>query len=251
MKKINSSGFVMAETLIVTVFLTVIFAMLYSSFLPLAGEYEKREGYDNIDGKYAVFWIKRMIEDDSYDIPSTANMKEKGYVRFECSDITEDDEKRAFCIDMVKTLQVSGCNKKGDECDIFITRYRLENSSDNSRTWFKEAVKSDERRFQENCAVGNDENCKKQYICNCLSDKYEFGENNDCDVDSYDSADVKICTNKAEQRIFNTGFQDYTFFLPDFSATSLNYANYRVLARFQNKKDNNNYYSYATIEVGR
>lgn len=251
MKKINSSGFVMAETLIVTVFLTAIFAMLYSSFLPLAGEYEKRENYDNIDGKYAIFWIKRMIEDASYDIPSTSNMSEKGYVRFRCSDITSDDEKRAFCINLVNALQVAGCDKKGNECDIFITRYRLANSSDNSRTWFKDAVQSDEKKFQENCIGKSDEECKKSYVCNCLADKYDEEATDDCATDEYDVQDVKKCNAKADLRVFNSGFKDYVFFLPDYSATSLNYANYRVLARFQNKKDNNNYYSYATIEVGR
>lgn len=43
MKKINSSGFVLAETLVVTVFLMVIFSMIYASFLPLIGEYEKEK----------------------------------------------------------------------------------------------------------------------------------------------------------------------------------------------------------------
>ena len=42
MKKINSSGFVLAETLVVTVFLMVIFSMIYASFIPLVGEYEKK-----------------------------------------------------------------------------------------------------------------------------------------------------------------------------------------------------------------
>ena len=71
MKKINSSGFVLAETLVVTVFLMAIFALIYSSFLPLIGEYEKRETYDTVDGKYSVYWIKRMIEDASYNIPNS------------------------------------------------------------------------------------------------------------------------------------------------------------------------------------
>ena len=75
MKKINNRGFVLAETLIVSVFLLVIFGMLYSNFYPLIGEYEKRESYDDVDSKYAVYWIKKMIEDGSYNPPNT----EKGY----------------------------------------------------------------------------------------------------------------------------------------------------------------------------
>jgi len=235
MKKINSSGFVMAETLIVTVFLTVIFAMLYSSFLPFAGEYEKRENYDNIDGKYAVYWIKRIIEDSSYNIPSGKEnyIKERGYIRFECSDVTGDDEKRAFCINMVRSLQVSGCDKYGDKCDIFITRYRLNNVNDSSRKWFKEAMKDDTKKYQENYDSVED------YVADCLTDT------------AHTSSDSEYCNTEAEKRLFSSGFRDYVFFLPEYTAKSLNYANYRVIARFHNRKDNNNYYSYATIEVSR
>ena len=52
--KNNNSGFVLAETLVVTVFLMAIFVMIYINYLPLVGEYEKRETYDDVDGKYAV-----------------------------------------------------------------------------------------------------------------------------------------------------------------------------------------------------
>ena len=52
MKKINSKGFVLAETLVVTVFLMVIFGMIYSNFYPLMGEYEKRENYNDVDSIY-------------------------------------------------------------------------------------------------------------------------------------------------------------------------------------------------------
>mgnify|MGYP005606583295 CR=1 FL=1 len=60
--KLNSKGFVLVETLIVSVFIAAIFAILYNNFYPLMGEYEKREVYDDIDGKYATYWIKRIIQ---------------------------------------------------------------------------------------------------------------------------------------------------------------------------------------------
>ena len=238
MKKINSSGFVLAETLVVTVFLMVIFSMIYASFLPLVGEYEKRENYDSVDGKYSVYWIKRMIEDSSYSVPSSkANyIKNKGYLRFECSDVKEDEEKREFCINLVKNLQVANCDKKGDNCEIYITRYRLDDSNDDSRTWFKQAVKSNKKKYEEFCS-GN--NCKNTYINNCLAGTTDNEENR------------ALCTEKAEQKVFRSAFQDYIFNLPDYTTESLNYANYRVIAVFHIKKDNNNYYSYATIEVSR
>ena len=62
MKKINAKGFILAETLIVSVFLMVMFTMIYTNFYPLIGEYEKRENYDDVDGKYTAYWIKKIIE---------------------------------------------------------------------------------------------------------------------------------------------------------------------------------------------
>ena len=238
MKKINSSGFVLAETLVVTVFLMVIFSMIYASFLPLVGEYEKRENYDNVDGKYGVYWIKRMIEDSSYNIPDSKSnyIKDKGYLRFECSDIKDDEEKREFCINIVKNLQVASCDKNGDNCEIYITRYRLDNSNDDSRVWFKQAVRSNVKNYQEFCSG---DGCKDAYINSCLEGAEDNEENR------------AKCTEKAEKKVFRSGFQDYVFNLPDYTYESLNYANYRVIACFHNKKDNNNYYSYATIEVSR
>ena len=66
MKKLNNSGFILAETLVVTVFLMVIFTMLYTNYYPLIGEYQKRENYDDVDGKYVAYWMKKLIEDGSY-----------------------------------------------------------------------------------------------------------------------------------------------------------------------------------------
>ena len=78
MKKLknNSSGFVLAETLVVTVFLLAIFAAIYSGFYPLMGEFEKRETYDDVDGKYSAYWIKKLIQDSSYDINTNTDTRE-------------------------------------------------------------------------------------------------------------------------------------------------------------------------------
>ena len=38
MKKLNSQGFILAETLVVSVFLMVLFTMIYSNFFPLIGD---------------------------------------------------------------------------------------------------------------------------------------------------------------------------------------------------------------------
>lgn len=58
MKKINNKGFMIAELLIVTIAIMVIFTAIYSNFYPTMGEYEKRETYNNINALYSNFYVK-------------------------------------------------------------------------------------------------------------------------------------------------------------------------------------------------
>lgn len=61
MKKLNTRGFALVETLIVSVFVMGIFILLYTNFYPLIGEYEKREGYDTISAVYKTDILKRYL----------------------------------------------------------------------------------------------------------------------------------------------------------------------------------------------
>ena len=251
MKNISNKGFVLAETLVVAVFLMTIFSLIYKYFYPLMGEYEKREVYDSVDDKYSVYWLKRMIEDSSYEIKydekgtkKRQNFDDYGYVRFECDDITEDPDKARTCRTLVRSLQVKGCDKRGNGCDIFITRYTIGKGSstpDSNVAIFKEKVKenSERLRYQENCR----ENCSvANYINDVCSADAEEEPRKKCEEGA------KIIAN---QEIFDSGFIDYLHALPDYTAGSSNNAKYRVIAVFHHTQDKNNYYSYSTIEVIR
>ena len=63
MKNLNNRGFGLVETLIVSVFVMGIISLVFVNFYPLIGEYEKREVYDDVDGKYAAYWMKTLFED--------------------------------------------------------------------------------------------------------------------------------------------------------------------------------------------
>lgn len=131
MKK-NQKGFVLAETLIVTVFVMYIFTLIYSNFYPLIGEYEKREDYDTLDGKYAMFWIKSIIESSSYHLDSDA-INTSGYIRFSCENIEDphsEEELKAQCKKLVKEMSINGCNDNGENCDLFISKYQIGNKAD-------------------------------------------------------------------------------------------------------------------------
>lgn len=60
MKK-NNKGFVLVETLIVSVAIAAIFTSIYVNLIPVLGEYEKVEAYDDLDTKYVAHWMRMLI----------------------------------------------------------------------------------------------------------------------------------------------------------------------------------------------
>lgn len=92
MKKLNTKGFALVETLIVSVFVMGIFTLLYTNFYPLIGEYEKREGYDNIDSVYKTDLIKRFLSNNQGVLqvnvnPKKLNCTEAGSFTGECRNL--------------------------------------------------------------------------------------------------------------------------------------------------------------------
>ena len=101
MKKISNKGFVLAETIVVAVFMVTIFSVLYSNYFPLMANYEKREYYDDLDSKYIVFWLKYMLQDSDYE-DFTAAVNSTGYTFFDCNKIKNNSAKRNSCKRLVK-----------------------------------------------------------------------------------------------------------------------------------------------------
>ncbi len=89
MKKLNNNGFVLAETLVVTVFIMTIFTILYNNFFPLIGEYEKREYYDDVDSKYQVFWLKNFAQHSDFQFPNLA--ASNGFAEYNITKDTDYD----------------------------------------------------------------------------------------------------------------------------------------------------------------
>lgn len=59
MKK-NNKGFMLTESMVVSVAILVLFIAVYSNFYPNIGEYENRLYYNNIDTEYALFYTRVM-----------------------------------------------------------------------------------------------------------------------------------------------------------------------------------------------
>ena len=264
MKKLNQKGFVLSETLVVTVFMMIIFTLIYTSMYPIIGLYEQREVYDDVDGQYAVYWVKRMIENDHYK-DGNINIGAEKYVRFSCNDL--EDSKKQMCSEMVNALEINNCRADGTYCDIFITNYQI--GELNSSGFFKGTVNGNgaKQKFQEGCAA-DESACKKKYYDQCCYDN--TGDDKCFNINIFptnissiktdglsDPDDVNVkktlkkCYKETKRNIFSSAFRDYVNSLPNYTnnTTSDPQLQHRVFIVIHHKKDGNNYYSFANMGV--
>ena len=224
-RKRKNRGFVLVETLIVSVFVMVILSIMYRNFYPLMSEYEKRENYDDIDSKYETYWIKNFIQDVDY---GTGNYFESlflsklPYVEFSCDYFVDSaSKKKEQCKRFLNESDVAMYDGKPK---IFITSYRIgsktqitNSKDDNSGIWSSTEVDSTNPDF-------------KNFLD---SDESKEGDN---------------------AKRFDSFFREYVENLPDYQTESLNDAYYRVIVQFERKPSSGsngdeNYYTFATFEV--
>lgn len=296
MKKLNDKGFVLAETLIVTVFILTIFTMIYTYYYPIIGLYEERETYDDVDGKYVAYWVKQLIENDSYNFNNGENeqlrknqMNHLGYIRFECDDVSENDNRRKICKNLVNALEISKCDMEGNNCDIFITHFQIGGTPtqtihpDFKKTISGKIPQNDDntvekdivlRKYHEEiiddklCAYAETseevQRCKNEFLKDCFKGKGyvnlagKVQDNGEVILDAEDSTKKNIteiinyCKSQTESKVFPTYIADYINFLPNYTADNYNTGSkYRVIVVVQHKKALNNYYSFSTMEVNR
>ena len=117
MKKINNSGFMLAETLIVTVFVAGVLIYLYIQFSNLNNSYEDSYVYNTVEGLYALDDVKAYIESDVQVLEYIdTNIEELKYIDVtDCSLFTDID----YCESLlesenIKTIFIT-TNKVPDE----------------------------------------------------------------------------------------------------------------------------------------
>jgi len=286
MKKINNKGFILAETLVVCVFLMLMFTMIYTNYFPIIGEYEKREVYDDVDGKYVAYWVKKLVESDQYrlefnnsvadesliqsSIRRVNSMNTNGYMRFECKDVLNTEGQRDICKNLLNSLEVANCDQDGNSCEIYITHYQIgAPSGTNIIPNFKKTVMDNNvRRYQEFCNPGeNDYNCKNDFFKSCCVRK-GLGTCHDVDAESIQSTYVdpteqvfasedrdeiaRYCKDLTNSRVFSTQMKDYILSLPNYTYQHASTdSNFRVIVMVHHTKDFNDYYSFSTMEVSK
>lgn len=100
----NKKGFVMTETLVVTVFLVTIFTFIYVSIVPLIGTYEGTiERNMDIDILYKLYHIRKMLYSDinkDYIIDDV-------HKELTCDNFTD----HAYCHDLMRFLELADYDK--------------------------------------------------------------------------------------------------------------------------------------------
>lgn len=130
MKILNKKGFILVETLVVSLFVVILFILVYQNLVPSIGEYQTISTYDDIDSVYAGNLFKQsllrygnMDYIDSYLSTHT-------YLNITNCNDTNIYKNTAYCQKIKKSLSIL------DNDYIFITSYNIHN--------FREEVKKDE-----------------------------------------------------------------------------------------------------------
>ena len=117
MKKKDSKGFLLAETLIVTIFVSGVLIFLFMQFRSVSKSYDESFAYNTVDDLYALEDIKNTILDDQtlYNYITT-NVNEKKYIDItDCSLFTNSE----YCLKLIELSNIK---------QIFITTNYFENN---------------------------------------------------------------------------------------------------------------------------
>ncbi len=144
MKSNNCKGFVTVELLVVSAFLMSLFAIIFVNSAVFMGEYEKREVYDDVNSKYGMYWIIKLIKDNNKDTASSevdAAIGTNTFIKYENSDVCTllNAEQENSCRALVSANDIK---------TVYITSYKITdfkntiNNSDITTEGFKIYINS-------------------------------------------------------------------------------------------------------------
>ena len=97
----NKQGFVLVETLVVIIFVLLIFTILYNSAVPLLGKYQQLSYYDDLDTTYDLYHIRKLVENDT----NFETIMNKNYAILQCANGTIANY--ATCDNLYKALGIT------------------------------------------------------------------------------------------------------------------------------------------------
>ncbi len=126
MKKSNEKGFLLAEAIVVGVFVLSLFTFLFVNVVPLVGRYESEEKYDDIESVYNANLIRTMIMEDD-NLASVIKLGSKPYLKYSPSALCNALKKKNYCTAL---LGESFLNVK----NVYVTWYRTSNIKNSAKT---------------------------------------------------------------------------------------------------------------------
>lgn len=131
MKMLNKKGFILVETLIVTLFVVTLFILVYQNLVPSIGEYETMNNYDDVDSVYASNLFKEnLLRYGNMDYISSY-LSSNTYLDITNCDNTNVYKNSEYCKKIKKSLSIL------EDDYIFITNYDISS--------FRNTVKTEER----------------------------------------------------------------------------------------------------------
>ena len=120
MKKNDERGFLLAEAIVVGVFVLSLFTFLFVNIIPLVGRYEEIDNYDTVDGVYKANLIRAMIM-ESEGINNVLDISGKSYKRYSANTLCP------ILVDEVNYCKKLLSDTFLDVKYIYITGYRTSN----------------------------------------------------------------------------------------------------------------------------
>ena len=119
MKKLNKKGYIMVETLIVTIFVVTLFIFIYRVTVPAMGTYEQLNNYDDIDSVYYTNLFKQLVTRYANTDYLDEYLETNSYI--DASDCTNTNIYKApeYCELIKKKISI------GDNDKVFLTLYNV------------------------------------------------------------------------------------------------------------------------------
>lgn len=117
MKRIGNRGFMLIETMIVSIFAMTVFVFIYRNAVPMLGQYEKVSRYDDVDSVYAADAMKKMITSYLSFEAIDALLENNTYVEIQDCNNTNFYSDATYCSKLKRKLRI----EFGDY--VILTRY--------------------------------------------------------------------------------------------------------------------------------